>query len=64
MKCLYPECKGKVTRRGLCGSCYVTAWKLVKSGAATWEKLIKRGKALECGRKGRPGEKLKWFLSK
>jgi hypothetical protein len=42
--CLNCEAATAVTR-GLCQGCYTSAWRLVKSGATTWNELEARGKA-------------------
>jgi len=44
--CVVPGCSREATSRGLCGSCYLAASKLVKQGRTTWEALQARGLAL------------------
>ena len=44
-KCLNPRCGKVVRKRGLCSSCYNTAYSLVKQGKVTWADLEAKGKA-------------------
>jgi hypothetical protein len=62
--CLTPNCKGKYRGRGLCGSCYATAARLVSLGRTTWDKLIAEGKATGTNGMKRRGELEAHFLGK
>ena len=61
-KCLNPNCKRKARTRGLCGTCYVTAYNLVKKGRTTWAKLEASGKARPPVNRG--GKVTTWLLEK
>ncbi len=50
--CLAPSCSHKVTTRGLCAAHYAFAYRLVKEGKTTWEKLEKRGRITPPLRRG------------
>lgn len=51
IQCMNPSHKGaKIKSRGLCGSCYQAAQKLVKNKVTTWSKLETTGKALPAKR--------------
>ena len=43
-KCRVPHCPRKAECRGLCRSCYQSAYLLVSSGAISWSDLEQRGK--------------------
>lgn len=59
-KCLNPECQNQDYIRGLCSSCYSSAYGLIKRGKTTWEKLIAEGKAKEPGTAR--ARRTKWLL--
>lgn len=44
-KCLVPECDHNASCRGLCRSCYQTAFVLIKQGKTTWDQLVSFGLA-------------------
>lgn len=46
--------KGKAVRRGLCPACYQAALRALKTRRATQSQLIRDGKMLDRGRRGRP----------
>lgn len=54
MKCIIEGCNREQRSRGLCRSCYQTAWMYVTSGKATWPQLINAGWAL-VAKSCRPG---------
>lgn len=65
--CLYPGCKERGScGRGLCGTHYHVARKLVKKGRTTWDKLIASGKCAAPVKQLPPSkaDAVKWFLSK
>lgn len=45
-KCVAKRCKNCPRSRGLCNTCYHTAWLLVRSGKETWGTLERKGLAL------------------
>lgn len=45
-KCLRPDCTSPAKHRGLCGSCYSCACRLVKQNKTSWDVLTSTGKAL------------------
>lgn len=55
--CLRPKCNRVAECRGLCGSDYVIANRLVNEGLTTWEELERKGKAEEHKRTAKA-----WFL--
>lgn len=57
-KCLRPDCKSKMSCRGLCRVDYNLAYQLVRQGKTTWEKLEKAGKSI----RGERGIVIKWLL--
>lgn len=59
-KCLFPNCKRKVVRRGLCNTCYQTAYRLVQTERTTWKELEDKGKAISAPPK--KGQITEWFL--
>lgn len=52
-------CKGKVKAHGLCGTCWGSAYKKVRSGETTWEKLAEEGYAIATVHSG--GKKGVWL---
>jgi hypothetical protein len=57
VRCLVPHCDRDAECRGLCRSCYQSAYQLVVTGSITWDELEARGKV-------RPTASAKsWFLS-
>ena len=43
-KCRVPHCHRDGISRGLCRSCYQSAYQLVAGGTVTWTELERRGK--------------------
>lgn len=43
-KCRVPHCRRDAECRGLCRSCYQSAYQLVSDGVVTWDDLERRGK--------------------
>lgn len=41
-KCAAEGCKGEARKRGLCLACYMSLWRLVRKGVATWQDLVDR----------------------
>ena len=62
--CLYPDCNALPFARGLCGTHYQAAFRLVKAGDTTWEKLERQGKAEAPRVRGKDLAKAAWFLGK
>ena len=58
-KCLNPDCTKKPLSRGLCKGCYQAAFRRVKSGSVTWDRLEKSKKCLPTSY----GARRSWFLS-
>jgi len=61
--------QGKRGARGLCSSCYQTAWLLVKAGRTTWDELEQHGKVKERMypdryTRGKRIRTLGWFLGR
>lgn len=46
VNCITPDCKGEVTARGLCMSCYTVARRQILRGKTTWLELEQAGKAV------------------
>lgn len=63
-KCLNPKCERMEAVRGLCGSCYTTAAKLVKAKEITWEELEKNGRCLPRKKHFSGETPTNWLLSK
>ena len=61
-KCLKPGCERPALARGLCSKDYAYAKSLVNRGKTTWDRLVKLGRALASGRRGRPVRNDPWFL--
>jgi hypothetical protein len=60
-KCLVKECKNNADGfKGLCKSCYYTAYRAVKANETTWEALERRKLALPDSR----GAKIKTAMGK
>jgi hypothetical protein len=56
-RCKVPHCERDSECRGLCRSCYQSAYLLVSAGVTSWDELEKRGKV-------QPTTTAKsWFLS-
>ena len=64
MKCLNPVCRCKVYSRGLCYGCYRIARERILAGLTTWDKLVKKRKALapHYGGPKRRSAKYQWFI--
>ena len=62
-KCLNPNCERKQKSRGLCGSCYDIAARLVREHRVTWEELEQAGKVREAGPVYRKTNTTKWLLT-
>jgi hypothetical protein len=57
-RCRKPRCQRNAESRGLCGSCYAVARRLVEDNAITWDELLRRGKIDEPRRDAK-----EWFLA-
>jgi len=58
--CMIPNCIELIHSRGLCVNCYMTAYRLIRSGQTTWKKLEEAGKV----KKGPKNKKAQgWFLA-
>ncbi len=44
LRCRRPRCQRLVYARGLCGSCYSMAYRLVKDDVTSWARLRRAGK--------------------
>lgn len=45
-RCIVNGCKNPAKYRGLCRPCYCAAWRSIKAGETTWEKLEREKKVL------------------
>jgi len=43
MICITQDCNDAAVTRGLCRNCYMSAWRMVRTGKITWEKLVAGG---------------------
>jgi len=55
-RCRVPRCQRDAECRGVCRSCYQSAYQLVAAGAITWKELEDRGKV------DRTETAKQWFL--
>lgn len=45
-KCITNRRHGEAVARGLCQGCYASAWRRIREGETTWERLVASGLAL------------------
>lgn len=60
--CLVPGCAELERTRGLCGTHYVYAIRVIKSGMATWPELEAAGKSKPMTRSRKP--RTGWFVTR
>lgn len=65
-RCLVPHCEGdpraKSAARGLCKAHHMTALRLVRSKATTWEELEASGRCFSGRKRGEKGPAARWLL--
>jgi len=60
-QCLYPKCSKPVRCRGLCNNHYTYTAHMVKWGKLEWDDLVRRGKCLKTGKRGKQGGFTDWI---
>ena len=61
-KCLNPKCIRMANARGLCGSCFTVANRIVKERLITWAELESAGKAIPKVAQKKTGTVKEWLL--